>query len=320
MIELPDINGMSVPRAALAYVEAGIPLAPFDATKGNGKQCGNLVGNPNDSTDNWYHHVTTDKEQIKAWRKRFGRFQALATSPGEFGCVVIDLDYPDLWPVRWRKYLKDQSVPYVNTRPSVHKRKGHYWFTLPTTAPALTNSGIFNDSGQRCGELRCVKGGLILPPYTNPDTGDMRTVVRSGTPPVLPDELAQYFKAGAGVRGVDISLEEFCAKYVAADPKRKDKLRGLRSYHTRSTKVPHDAMRDVLVMGLGEARLGYVTARQVIATCRELWPSNRPASEFSRLCASAARFVEAQDIDEIKCRSDRFKGSDSRRCSHVLSR
>lgn len=320
MIELPDINPLSVPQAALAFVEAGIPIVPFDPKRGNHKQCGNLVGNPRDPADNWYSHVTTDHSQIRAWRRRFGRFEALATSPGEFGCVVIDLDYPDLWPARWRKYLKDQSVPYVNTRPSVHKRKGHYWFTLPPTAPALTNSVIYNDSGQRCGELRCLGGGIVLPPYTNIDTGDMRTVVRSGIPPVLPNELLSAFKASAGGGvSVDITLEEFRAKYVDVDPKRTKKLDGLRTYYRNSTKAAHVAMLDILIKGMGEARIGYVRADDAIATCRELWPKDRPAYEFQRLCADVARYVEGLPPDQIKLRSDRAKGSDSTRYSAKLA-
>ena len=79
MTLFPDVGGLSVPRAAQVYVEAGIPIAVFDPTRGNGKECGNLIGG---GEGKWYEHVTADADVIRSWRAHFGRFTALATSPG----------------------------------------------------------------------------------------------------------------------------------------------------------------------------------------------------------------------------------------------
>lgn len=304
MIELPSVNGLSVPRAALVYVEAGIPIVPFDPKRGNGKQCGNLVGNPNDSTDRWYRHVTTDHCAIKAWHKRFGSFEALATSPGEFGCVVIDLDYPQYWPVNWRELLR--PAPFVNTRSAI-KRKGHYWFTLPHGAPAIANRSF------AWGEVRCVGGGIVLPPYVNRDTGDCRIVVRSGVIPALPTEIYDFIAGSGGAVTETFDLQAFCATYTAAKyPGKLKGLAGLYRYHLDRSNS-HEAMRKALKSGFEEARVGFVAAQDVLENLRKLWPAERKRSEFMRLASWCAAVAEQSDLDEVEAISRRSNGSDSRR-------
>jgi hypothetical protein len=314
---LPDVRvlcGSNCTTAAYDHAEAGIPIVPFDPKQGKGKSCGNLVGNPQDPDDKWYRHVTTDKAQLKAWRKEFGPFQALATGPGEFGCLVIDLDNPYLWPVTWRHYLKDQNVPYINTRPNVHKRKGHYVFSLPAhPALSLTNRG-FPEWG--C-DLRTLGGGIVLPPYQG------RIVVRSGQLPVLPTELGKAFEAGCrGGGGVarTVTLEEFCLKYTGNQRPRK--LAGLVKLHgiLSLSEPPQVAMRSALVTGLGEAKIGYVPATQVISALRQLWPNDRPEAAFRRLCRDVANFVETLNDSGIKLKSTRLSGSDSRNYAQYFTK
>ncbi|WP_369828090.1 bifunctional DNA primase/polymerase, partial [Mycobacterium sp. 852002-51163_SCH5372311] len=79
------MTGLDVFNAAMEYAANGIPVAPFDPSKGKGKSCWNLVG---------YRDITTSPAVLAQWRERFGPFKALATSPGQFGCVVIDVDRP----------------------------------------------------------------------------------------------------------------------------------------------------------------------------------------------------------------------------------
>lgn len=309
MFALADVNGLSVPRAALAFVEAGVPIVPFDPTRGNGKECGNLVGNPRDPADRWYRHVTTDHAQIREWRKRFGRFAALATSPGAFGCVVIDLDHPQFWPAVWRRYLN--AAPFVNTRSAV-KRKGHYWFTAPPGAPAIGNRSF------AWGEVRCVGGGVVLPPYRNRDTGDTRTVVRCGPLPALPAEIYAGI-AGSGVVAADgLDLTEFCERYTANRyPGKLKGLVGLHSHYLAKTNA-HDAMRDVLRIGLSEAVIGFVPASAVLHTLRALWPKERSGAEFDRLASWCAAVAEQSDRDETEAMSRRSAGTDSRRYAKVF--
>ena len=127
---LPNVNGLSVPRAALAYVEAGVPIVPFYLTRGNGKECGNLVGNRHDYADRWIATLRPIPQESR-WRSKFGGFKlddkprGVRLSCDRFGLSAILAGV-------LAKYLK--SAPYVNTR-SAFKRKGHYWFTLPPAHP-----------------------------------------------------------------------------------------------------------------------------------------------------------------------------------------
>lgn len=296
---LPDVESMGLLEAAFAYADAGIPVVPFDPRKGKGKSCGNLVG----GEQLWYEQVTTDKTQIKAWHNRFGGFEALATSPGAIGAVVIDVDKPARFPRRFRPVL--DCAPFVNTRPDEHAKRGHYWFLLPS-GMAFTNSRL------PWGDLRTAGGGLVLPPLEN------RRVVRSGQIPVLPDQLAQYLKASAGGRaclGQSVDLHDFIAAYTTSS--RPQKLAALEKLHATllGYKTEHDAMREALKVGLCEAKAGLVSAKSVISMLSARWPRSRGEAEFERLAQWAANVAAGRDTADITAVSNRLKGTDSRRYS-----
>lgn len=293
-VSLPDVTGLDVFDAACEYAAHGVPVAPFDPDKGKGKSCWNLVG---------YRDITTDAAQLLRWRERFGPFKALATSPGAFGCVVIDVDRPRLTPQHLRTHLA--AAVYVATRPKESPNRGHYWFRLPEGL-ALGNPTL------PFGEVRCLGGGIVLPPY-----GD-RHVVRAGEPPAVPEELASYLathtvQAGAGsvVGGQGLTVGQFCAKH--RDNTRPHKLAALVTLHAvllARGRSPHDAMREALKVGLSEARIGYVPARAVIRTRRDYWDRDR--NEFTRLVHWAIRVAESSDRDSLRLKSDRCSGTDSR--------
>lgn len=290
---LPDVSGLDVFDAACKYAAHGIAVAPFDPANGKGKSCWNLVG---------YQDVTTDAAQLLRWREHFGPFQALATSPGAFGCVVMDVDRPSATPRHLRKLLA--AAPYVNTRPHENPNRGHYWFALPEGL-ALGNPTL------EFGEVRCVGGGVVLPP-----NGDRR-VVRSGVVPAVPPELAEFLashglSAGAG-RGsaAGTTVGQFVAQY--RDNDRPHKLAALLKLHSvllDRGRSPHDAMREALRVGMEEARIGYVPAVAVIRALRDLWDRDR--NEFTRLVQWTIDVVEDSDAKALKLKSDRCSGHDSR--------
>lgn len=293
-VSLPDVTRLDPFDAACEYAANGFPVAPFDTTKGKGKSCWNLVG---------YRDITTDAAQLLTWRQQFGPFQGLATSPGAFGCIVIDVDRPTLTPKHLRPILA--AGVYVNTRPDESPNRGHYWFTLPRGLTVGNPTLPF-------GEVRCLGGGVVLPPY-----GDRR-VVRSGVPPAVPTELISYLgahrvQAGAGVAasGSGVTVGQFCAKYRDnARPHKLDALLGMHASLLRRRRSPHDAMREVLKVGLAEARIGYVRARDVIVTLRDLW--DRDHDEFTRLVHWAISVAESSDTTQLRLKSDRCPGTDSR--------
>jgi hypothetical protein len=293
-LSFPDVTGLDVFDAACEYAAHSIAVAPFDSSKGKGKSCWNLVD---------YRDITTSGAQLLRWREEFGEFKALATSPGQYGAIVIDVDRPGSTPRHLRTHLAD--AVYVNTRPDESPNRGHFWFTLPKGLRLGNPTLPF-------GEVRCVGGGIVMPPH-----GDRR-IVRSGVLPALPEALTTYIsasssQAGAGgpVQHTGVTVGQFCRKYTGND--RPHKLAALLKLHqailNRGTN-PHDAMRQVLLVGLGEARIGYVPARKVIVALRDTWDRHR--DEFTRLVEWTIDAVEASDAEKLKLKSDRCPGTDSR--------
>ncbi|WP_431233774.1 bifunctional DNA primase/polymerase [Mycolicibacterium psychrotolerans] len=293
-LSFPDVTGLDVFDAACEYAANGIAVAPFDPSKGKGKSCWNLVD---------YRDITTSRSQLVRWRNSYGPFKALATSPGQYGAIVIDVDRPRSTPRHLRKPLA--TGVYVNTRPEESPNRGHYWFELPEVVRLGNPTLPF-------GEVRCVGGGIVMPPY-----GDRR-IVRSGPLPALPEALTTYLgtqgsQAGAGepVQHSGITFGQFCRKYAGNE--RPHKLQALLKLHQvildRGTS-PHDAMRQVLLTGLGEARIGYVPAKKVVHALRDTWDRDR--AEFTRLVQWTINAVEASDAEKLKLKSDRCPGTDSR--------
>lgn len=296
-VSLPDVSGLSPFLAALEYAAHGIAVAPFDPSKGRGKSTWNLLG---------HQDVTTDERLLFQWHRQFGSFQALATSPGQFGALVLDVDRPTLCPKHLRPLLA--AAPYVNTRPVESPNRGHYWFALP--------EGItFGNPALPFGEVRCVGGGIVLPPYGN------RRTVRSGPLPILPDELIRFLEtyrvqAGAGEGRGSTSVEQFCAQHH--EQARPHKLTALLKLHSRSLdrgRSEHDAMRDALRIGLGEARIGYIPAKKVIDALRERWPPGRGTREFQSLVQWAVDTASCANTKVLQMVSDRCPGTDTRQYS-----
>ncbi|WP_244899473.1 bifunctional DNA primase/polymerase [Mycobacterium sherrisii] len=293
----PDATGLDTFDAALMYAAHGIAVAPFDPSKGKGKSCWNLVG---------YRDITTDSAQLLRWRQQFGPFKALATCPGQFGCVVIDVDRPKSTPRHLRPHLA--AAVYVNTRPDESPNRGHYWFALPKGLRLGNPTLAF-------GEVRCVGGGIVLPPYGN------RRVIRAGTPPAIPAELISFLathsvQAGAGVvgGGSRTTVGKFCREHTGnARPHKLAALLKLHEVLLNRGRSPHDAMREALKVGLGEARIGYVPAREVIRTLRDIWDRDR--NEFTRLVQWAIDVAESSNAQHLQLKSDRCPGTDSREYS-----
>ncbi|BBY86693.1 bifunctional DNA primase/polymerase [Mycolicibacterium tokaiense] len=294
-VVFPDVTDLDVLDAACAYARSGIPIAPFDPAKGKGKSCWNLVG---------YRDITTDVAQLARWRAQFGPFEALATSPGAFGCIVIDVDRPHATPQHLRALLA--SGVYVNTRPDESPNRGHYWFVLPRGLQLGNPTLPF-------GEVRGLGGGIVLPPYGN------RRVVRAGKVPAASAELIEYLgthvvQAGAGrlrTNVGDVSVDQFCRTYRGnARPHKLDALLSMHAALLRRGRSPHDAMREALKVGMQEARIGYVPATAVIVVLRDLWDRDR--KEFTRLVQWAIAAAESGDIEKLQLKSDRCPGTDSR--------
>ncbi|WP_074411640.1 bifunctional DNA primase/polymerase [Mycolicibacterium fortuitum] len=297
---IPNVNGLSIGDAARKYLDHGIWIAPFDPTKGNAKACWNLLGY------NELLRTLADLEDFMVWHDLDQL--ALATSPGEIGCVVIDCDKPGFLPADWLSDL--DRAPFIATRPTESAVRGHYWFQLPP-APATIGNGE-----RPWGDLRSVGGGIVLPPFNN--NGHVRTVVRSGLPPVLPNRIARTLVAGAVVNVV-VDLHEFIAQHNQGNEYEDGKIKGIVGLHAkvlRSTGSRHIAAKEALVTGFSEARLGYVSADRVYRLVRKRWEKN--PRELEKLAAWCAVVAQSTDIDVLKAKSTRGRGDDSRMYAHAF--
>ena len=70
-------------------------------------------------------------------------------------------------------------------------------------------------------------------------------------------------------------------------------------------------MREALRVGLGEARIGYVPAKTVIAALLGRWPQERELGEFVRLVEWAVGVAGTGGTKAIQLVSDRCPGTDS---------
>ncbi|WP_431236714.1 bifunctional DNA primase/polymerase [Mycolicibacterium aichiense] len=296
MVEVPDTNGLSVLEAAFAYAESGIHVGPFDPSKDKGKSCGNLLGRSDirqllrvPDEGKWYDHLTTDGQTLVRWNNLLGGFEAIATSPGRFGAVVVDVDVPALFPPRLREIAKQTA----SVKTSGSARRGHYWFSHPV--PVSNNSYPW-------GDIRSHGGGLVLPPYPL----DGRHVQKAGQLLPLPADLNR------GMPGVTAiaDLEDWCSKYTDNNlPTKINSLAGLLRYH-EAYLPPHTAMLKTLRTALSEAVAGVMPAQAVLDTLREKW--TRSPREFNSIARWCAAVAEDCDREAVEAMSRRCSGSDSR--------
>jgi hypothetical protein len=177
-----------IAAALTMYAKSGIPVVVFDATRGNGKQCGNLVGDGTDEADKWYCHASAELTVICDWLDEHGsRATGIATSPGEADAVVLDIDKPDQFPADWWPYLA--AAPMQSTDEN-DPRRGHYWFDLPT-------GERFGNPKFAWGEVRCDGGGVILWPtdHARSAKGGRYRWIRQGETPPLPEPIAAALRA-----------------------------------------------------------------------------------------------------------------------------
>ena len=156
-LHIPDIDGMDVMTAALAYAAAGWYILPV---KRGTKHPGSIVG------DHWQHQSSRDPHVITSWFAATNH--GIALHCGRSGAIVFDVDTPDKVPPVLAKYLA--TAPYQSTRPDVPGR-GHYVFLQPP-GRSIGNSG--GRLGSAWGEVRGLNGVIIAAPSWHADGGQYR--------------------------------------------------------------------------------------------------------------------------------------------------
>jgi hypothetical protein len=319
-LRVPDVAGLSLVEAALAYAEAGWYVLPTDPA--DVKNPGSVVHG------HWQDKSTRDPEQIRAWwREDAGG--GIALHIGKSGAVAFDLDIDDLDMIvrAGRPEIAEalRSAAAIQTTRRVGDR-GHYLYTTAPGESFGNGAGAF----RRWGQVRGRNGVIIAAPTQHPDAktkGGHYHWKRVGTLRPLPEALrASLLAAGNETDPLTrAQLDEFLDTYPGGGCGREGCRNSLKGPVTRFNHQivegcsRHDTMASVLPWALSEAMGGCYSAREAYEQLHKAFaaaftegddPARRRQldDEFVRLAQWAAAHADPNRIhhNDRPQRSSRF--------------
>jgi hypothetical protein len=300
-----------IASAALELIATGIPIVVFDARVGNGKQCGNLIGNASDDTDKWHRHVSADKAVIHGWLADFGpRATGIATSPGAAGAVVLDVDKPEHLPPPWWPLLS--TAPFQSTDAD-DERRGHYWLDLPP-------GERFGNPTFDWGEIRCDGGGLILAPtpHARRSKGGRYKWMRVGETPTLPEAIAAVIRAKNNdhqgrVVVTDADVEAFCKAHRRDDSPKA--LQNLTNQIRKARSGTYATTRNALRIAAKEAKADLYPYRRAIGEIHKAAIDSYTARgeklderDFAALVKNGIEQASKKTIEQCRAEANRNYG------------
>lgn len=298
---VPDVEGMSLVDAALAYADAGffvLPTSPTDI-----KNPGSVVGG------RWQEHSTRNVDQICTWWESNPRY-GIALHVGRSGIVAFDLDssrLDDLPPAMADGLRAAGAIFGTRTEGD----RGHYLFLMPDGQKLGNSAGAFAPYG----EIRGWNGVIVVAPTPHPDAatlGGHYCQRKIGVVRPLPPVLAECLSS-ASVEAEPKSraeLDAFLAAHVRED--RPALLKGQLTKFAADTdagKSRHDSAMAVLVWAFREAIVGCYSAQRALDELAAAFDAVKPdlsdADEFHRMARWAAAQAEQANPDETRNRIDR---------------
>lgn len=304
---VPDVAGLSLEEAALAYAEAGWYVLPTDPA--NLKNPGSVVGGK------WHELSSRDPEQIRRWWTANPNY-GIALHCGRSGAVVFDLDRDEFATVPGRFVDALRSADAIQlTRPTGDR--GHYVFAMPPGESLSNRAGAFATYG----EVRGKNGVVIAAPTPHPDGGNYHWIKTGAvvTPP--PGALRECLSA-ANTNNVesltDTAFEDFLRTHDRDDrPGAMSIVLDSFGADVAAGVSRHYAMVKALGFGYRDAIAGYYPARRLTdalsdafhAAYNTTMPGRRSRPESDEFIA-AARYVAAEegsaDPDELRAQKDGF--------------
>lgn len=247
-VVIPDVTGMAVREAALAYARAGIYVLPV---KRGAKHPGSLVG------ESWEQKASIDPDVIADWWEKWPRAN-VGICPGKSGLLVFDLDKTDNLDHLPRDIADElRSAVYQRSRDD---DRGHYLFT--------DSIGFGNTAGgwRPWGDVRGVGGFLMAAPSIHPETKKRYRWVRAGTVPPMPAMLRELVGTSTLETQEALTpdeLEDFLSQHdQGRDTTALDKMVGaFRERVDDDGESRHTSMTGILVGALRDAREGKYPAR-----------------------------------------------------------
>ncbi len=204
-VDLPNVAGLGVLDAALAYAAARLYVGPL---KHRTKKPGSVLG------DGWQDQTSRDPAVIRKWFPA-GTDRGVFLHCGRSGLVVFDVDKPDNLDPLIELALVEYEPPWQNTRPARPDRR-HYLFAVPE-GRTLGNS--VGNLGNGWGEVRGRNGIVVVAPSEHEEPDGRYTWGQVGAVPVLPaylaDELPDAMDTAEAV--TDAEVERFIADHDSGD-------------------------------------------------------------------------------------------------------
>lgn len=308
-LHVPDVTGLTLLDAALAYAEAGWYVLPTDPAK-DIKSPGSVVGGK------WNEKSSRDPDQIREWWTENPDY-GIALHCGRSGAGVFDYDMNNLDALRvmGRDDLADALASAVTIQGTRRDGdRGHYIFLLPDDGREYGNSaGAFTVVG----EFRGKNGVIIAAPTPHPDVDTKRGAyrqVKTGPVGSMPDVLRDCLsEAGASSDPLtDAEMEAFLDTHTARDECGRAGCRHgvagpVKQLRDRIAdgEGRHDSLVKVAPWAFAEAMAGCYPARELFgslhsAYAAEFSPDNEP-ERVAQLGAEYVRIVRwAMAVAEVE--------------------
>ena len=160
-VVVPDVAGLPLHKAALAYAACGMYLLPTDPA--DIKNPGSVVHGK------WHEQSSCDPEQIREWWADNPSY-GIALHCGRSGLIAFDLDIDHLSQISRDGH--PEIAEALRSAGAIHLTRhegdrGHYLFLMPPGTQLGNSAGVF----VRWGQVRGKNGVIILEPTPHPDGG-----------------------------------------------------------------------------------------------------------------------------------------------------
>jgi hypothetical protein len=304
---VPDVGGLGLLDAALAYASAGWFVLPVEPGT---KNPGSVVG------AGWQHQSSRDPERIRRWWDENPDY-GIALHVGRSGGVIFDLDNAalDELPRDIADGLR-QGACQLSRRDNPDR--GHYLF--------VNDGGYGNGAGafRPFGDVRGKNGVIIAAPTPHvKDDGEYRWT-RTGSLPALPDALRRCLSQASEHEAEPLTDVEFTTFVDAPEHNQADRpaaLDGVLAAFEQEVGdggSSHEALVRALPWAFREVCAGCYPADEAVQRLQDAfhesfaWEGrnadgrNRPASnEFLRVATWAAAQAQLADPAETLARLDR---------------
>lgn len=319
---LPDVSGLPLADAALAYGSAGLAVLPVNPARP--KNPGSYVGK------GWPDQSSTDAEQITAWWQRWPN-ASIAIHTGKSDLVAFDLDI-DVLPdeLAWMRSGLFQATRTCGER-------GHYVFA---TADTFVSGHLALTNGTVVGEVRSGNSVIVAAPsphHKAKTEGGQYRWHRPGVIPALPEAADTYLRTsarrlsaqhqGAAEPITDETVRQFLAQ--ATGNSRPKALASLTRKVSAARAGTRDEVRDALRIAAGEARVGlYPFARAIVeieSAARDSYAARAAAGEqgagfdahigahdYNRLVVNGVTLALSRSIEDLRAEANRAFGTDHR--------